>query len=295
MQRMTVNSHFSEQDKKLLEEMKKSFYASPRARKYIHDIGISDELAEKEIIKINDFVQDLAYCKHCPGIKKCQKETPCLVSKIVYSNGYVDRQQVPCKKYLEFIAFKRQFLIKDFPEDWLNSVIKNLDISSEREEIIKRYNAFLKNESKNWIYIFGEIGTGRSFVAANIAVDIAKKGLGPIAFIDAPTRFKELAGKRDQEYNSLLEKYQTVPVLIIDDLGNEYKSDFVRESVLFPIINARNKNNLFTIITSDFSISDIATMYITNQASKPKVEQIKRMLKNKCGEEINLGSVSVYR
>ena len=146
-----------------------------------------------------------------------------------------------------------------------------------------------------WIYISGEAGTGRTFVAANLAIEIAKREKGPVAFIDAPYRFKELQGTKDHDaFNRLIEKYSTVPVLVIDDLGNEYKSDFVRESILFPILSNRAKAHLLTIITSDFDINDFTTMYLTNQASKPKVEQIKRLLKRMCGKEINLGDLSVY-
>ena len=128
-----------------------------------------------------------------------------------------------------------------------------------------------------------------------MAIDIARRDKGPVAFIDAPYRFKELQSTKDNNtFNNLIEKYSHVPVLVIDDLGNEYKSDFVRESILFPILSNRAKAHLLTIITSDFSMNDITTMYLTNQASKPKVEQIKRLLKRMCQKEINLGDLSVY-
>ena len=51
---------------------------------------------------------------------------------------------------------------------------------------------------------------------------------------------------------------------------------------------------MFTIFTSDFSIAEIATMYTTNAASKPKADQIKRLLKRMCGEELNQGELAVY-
>ena len=100
--------------------------------------------------------------------------------------------------------------------------------------------------------------------------------------------------KDNNVFNELLQKYIDVPVLIIDDLGNEYKSDFVRESILYPILSNRSKAHLLTIITSDYGINDFATMYLTNQASTPKVEQIKRLLKRMCSKAIDLGDLSVY-
>lgn len=294
MERLTAIYHF-EEDERLLKEMLEAYYNCPAAVKYINSLKIPQELIEQEIVKIYDLVQDLNYCKKCPGIDKCAKATPRLVTKIIYQDGVVSREIVPCKEYLKVIKFRGQYIVRDFPDEWLNSELKKIDKTKERIEVIEKYNAIFKGESNEWIYIMGEPGTGRSFVAANLTLDIAKKEKGPIAFIDAPYRFKEIASKKDNNaYNELLEKYQNVPVLVIDDLGNEYKSDFVRESILFPILNARAKAHLLTIITSDFNISDIATMYLTNQASKPKCEQIKRLLKRVCGKEINLGDLAVY-
>lgn len=294
MERLILNSHFKE-DEKVLKQMKADYLACPAAVKYVKSLNIPDEIVDKEIVKINDFVSDLNFCRHCRGIQECDKSTPRLCTKIVYVDGVVERQVVPCKKYLEFVNFKRQFLFRDFPEDWLNSSLKKIDNSSQRAEAVKKYQNFYKDGEGEFLYIVGEVGTGRSFLAANIAIQIAREEKGPIAFIDVPTRFKELGSKKDQAFTELMDKYTKVPVLVLDDLGNEYKSDFVRETILFPIINARSKAHLFTIITSDFSIDDICLMYQTNQASKPKVDQIKRILKKSFGEEINLGSVSVYK
>lgn len=294
MERLVPSFHFDE-DQQLLKQMKEEYLACPAAVKYIRSLHIPDEQVEEEIVKIYDFVCDIKTCAKCPGINNCPKSTPRLCTKIIYEDGVVSRVLVPCKEYLKMVKFKGQFVVRDFDDDWLTSELKRLDKSTERINAIKKYDQYRKGESSEWIYIMGEAGTGRSFVAANIAIDIAKNEMGPIAFINAPIRFKELQSKKDNnQFNELIKKYYEVPVLVIDDIGNEFKSDFVRESILFPIINNRSKAHLFTIFTSDFDINDIATMYLTNQASKPKVEQIKRLLKRCCGKEINLGEMSIY-
>lgn len=294
MERLTQNFHFDE-DEKLLQDMKEEVYKNQAAIKYLRQNKVPDEIIEKEIVKIYDFVSDLNFCKTCPGINNCNKQTPRLCTKIVYKNGIISRKLVPCKKYLEYINFKGQIKTRDFPDEWLESELKRIDFSEGRTEAIKKYKAFFQNENNEWLYLLGEAGTGRSFLAANIAIDVAKKGLGPVSFIDVASRFKELASIKDNDkFNALIDQYISVPVLVMDDLGNEYKSDFVRENILFPILNWRAKNHLYTIITSDFNINDIAYMYQTNQASKPKAEQIKRLLKRMCGKEINQGTISVY-
>lgn len=293
MKRMIANSLFKE-DESFKQEMRDTFHNSSAAVKYIKALNVSDEVIEENLVKIYDFTLDLQYCKKCPGLDACNKETPRLCTKIVYREGKLDRQLVPCKKYLDYVNFKRQFVVRDFPEDNLKATLKNIDQTGPRLEAIKKYKEILETQNGEWLFINGEEGTGRSYLASLITVDLAKNKKGPVAFLDVPTRFKEIGSKKDDAFNNLITQYSTVPVLVLDDLGNEYKSDFVRETILFPILNNRSKNGLFTIITSDFSIDDIALMYQTNIASKPKVEQIKRLLKKKCPKEINLGNISVY-
>lgn len=294
MERLNQNFHFKE-DERLLEEMKTVVFSNQTVLKYLRQNKIPDEVIDREIVKIYDFASDLNFCKKCPGITLCNKQTPRLCTRIVYEHGVISRELVPCKKYLEYIKFKAQFKTRDFPEEWLNSELKKIDRTTPRTEAIKKYQSYFKNESSEWLYLIGEAGTGRSFLAANIAVEIAKNENGPVAFIDTPSRFKELHGTKDpKKFADLIDLYSTVPVLVLDDFGNEYKSDFIRESILYPIISQRAKKHLYTIITSDYSINDIAQMYQTNQAAQPKVEQIKKLLKRMCGEEINQGETSVY-
>ena len=258
MERLTATYHFNDDDK-LLKKMKEEFLACPAAVRYIRSLHIPEEKIDDEIVKIYDLVSDLNFCKKCPGVEKCNKDTPRLCTKIVYQDGVVSRELVPCKEYLKATKFKAQFIVRDFADDWLASELKKIDNTKERAQIIEKYHSILKGESKSeWIYIMGEAGTGRSFVAANIAIDVAKKEKGPVAYIDAPYRFKELQNTKDPAaFNALIEKYSNVPVLIIDDLGNEFKSDYVRETILFPILSNRAKAHALTIITSDFDINDV--------------------------------------
>ena len=293
MERIAQNYHFNE-DKRLLAKMKEEFFDCPAAVKYIRSLNIPDNVIEQEIVKIYDLVCDIKICRNCPGVDNCSKDTPRLCTKIIYEDGVVSRVLVPCKEYLKLVKFKSQFVVRDFEEEWLFST-KKMDRTPKREEVVKKYANYLDGNSKEWIYIIGESGTGRTYVAANIAIDLAKNEKGPIAFINAPIRFKELRNTKDNEkFDEIIDKYSSIPVLIVDDFGNEYKNEFVRENILFPIINNRARKHLFTIFTSDFNINDITTMYVTNEASKPKVKQIKRILKNCCGKEINLGEMSIY-
>ena len=99
-------------DQKLLDDMKKAYQACPQAIKYCNELGIPADKVEENIVKIYDLVRDINYCNKCPGVKKCAKSNPLLCTRIIYSQGEVDRQMVPCKELLEDVTFKKQFVVR---------------------------------------------------------------------------------------------------------------------------------------------------------------------------------------
>ena len=187
--------------------------------------------------------------------------------------------------------------MRDFEDEWLNNSIEKLDKTRERALVVKKYVNYVKDLSDEWIFINGENNTGRSYLAATIAVDIAKNKKGPICFLNSALRFKELLDlsySNKNRFQELLDLYSTCQVLIIDDFGSEFKNDFVRDAILMQIIIKRSSKKLFTIFTSDYSIKQIETLYSANKIAQIQAERIFRIIRNECKKEISLGEVGVY-
>lgn len=296
MERIKVNMNVMSSDE-ILEQMYQEYLACPRAIKYLANLGLNDKQIRNNIAKIYDFVNDLKYCAKCPGVEKCQKENPLFCTKITYKNGYVDREIAPCKMFLKQVVFENQFIIRDFDDEWLDKKVSDLDKNDGRTKIMGKYTKFVGDRINEWLFISGIQNSGRSFTAAVLANDIARKNLGPIIFANCSKRVNELVEyyfKDKERFKKEIERYSTVPVLVLDDFGNEVKSDIIRDAIIFPIISNRASKKLFTIITSDFSIEDIVTMYSTNKAGEIRAKQIGKILKVASGKEINLGELSIY-
>lgn len=296
MQKLKVNL-VVEEDKNILDAMKEAYLNCPAAIKYCREIGISDELIDKNISRIFDFVCDINYCKKCPGIEKCEKNNPLLISKIIYQDNTVSSQLVPCKELLRQTKFESQFRYRDFKESWTSKKLKDLDETNQRKIALKKYVDFIKGKNSGWIYLTGGIGSGKSFFAAVICCDAARRELGPISFLNCNQRFRELVNEfyaRNSDFQKLLDQYSTTPILVLDDFGNEFKNDIVRDAILYPILQNRINKNMLTIITSDFTIDEIKALYSTNKQGEIRAKQIARVLRNECGEEINLGDLKIY-
>lgn len=286
-------------DTNLEAEMITSVFDNVKAIAYCHSLGMNDDIIKENIAKIFDFSEDMKNCKNCKGMKYCNKDPKYLVTNITYEDGVVDRNLLPCKKYLEQINFKKRLVVVDFGDEFLDNYISK-DVSNinskAKKDILRKYqeSAVLK-KSNAWIYIKGDISTGKSFYASTLCVDAARNKLfNTVSFIDVPERFKQLtdlAFQKSPKFIELLDRIKNSEMLVLDDLGNEFRSDFVRDNIFFPILSYRAKNKLLTLITSNYSIDDICTMYSTNNSSKPKIEQIRQMLNMMCKEEITLPSI----
>lgn len=300
MEKIKVNMIMNE-DKNILDQMYQDYLNCPAAVKNIKQLEIPEEKVIENITKIYDFVSDINYCKNCPGLSKCQKDKPGLVTRIVYKSGVVDRYLAPCKKMNEKMIFESNFIHHDFPDEWLDLIPrKDLDRNSGvRKEVLKAFGEYLNKGINSWIALNGTQRTGRTFLAAMLCMEAVNHHKGPAIFADCTLRFRELndlAFSDKTRFNKVLDQYCNIPILVLDDFGNEFKNEYVRDTIVLPILLARSKKKLFTIITSDFSFSEIAILYdlSKSKAGQIKSEQLERTLKGACPNVFNLGDLSIY-
>ena len=300
VEKLKIKNLNVQSDDTLIQQMKEALYACPSALKFCKELGMTDEVMERNITKIYDFVRDVNYCRKCPGIKKCKKDNAYVISKVTYSYGVEENQLIPCPEILKRVSFERQFLVKDFADEWLDVVMSDIDKSKSKTEAMEVYMKYLRNEGTDWIYLTGGIGSGKSYFAAALSIDLAKRGLkgkSPICFINSSKRILELSDlnkQKSDEFKKKLELYSTVPVLVIDDFGHEFKNDFIRDAIINEIITTRCNKKLFTIITSNFTLDEIEVLYSTSNAGAIMSKQIVKTIKAMCKKEINLGELKLY-
>lgn len=114
---------------------------------------------------------------------------------------------------------------------------------------------------KNWeqvkaeeigIILSGGLGTGKSFYAACIANALIDKGVRVMM-----TNFgRILSNAMDRDGEWWRRKLRQVPLLIIDDLGTERRTDYALELV-YGVIDDRLKAQLPLIITTNLSVEQM--------------------------------------
>lgn len=130
------------------------------------------------------------------------------------------------------------------------------DHTDQRNENIARkyvanFNAM--REQGTGLLLCGQVGTGKSFLAAAIANELISQGTPCLMtnFSRIISRISEKFGG-DQKYLDDLNRFD---LLIIDDLGAERDSDFTWEKVM-NVIDARYRAGLPLIITTNLGPKD---------------------------------------
>jgi DNA replication protein DnaC len=137
---------------------------------------------------------------------------------------------------------------------------ENLPASDQRtlEEAFKSTQSFAQ-EPEGWIILTGTYGCGKTHLAAAIANYRASQGY-PVMFVVVPDLLDHLRAtfnpSSSVSYDHRFEEIRTTPLLILDDLGTQAMTPWVREK-LYQLFNHRYNAELPTVITSSDEFDEI--------------------------------------
>ncbi|MDE5577938.1 MAG: ATP-binding protein [Oscillospiraceae bacterium] len=113
------------------------------------------------------------------------------------------------------------------------------------------------------LFLFGKTGIGKTHISLSIAKEVINRGftvaygslLNYLRVIE-----KEHFGRSEDPNTDTLQILISADLLILDDLGSEFRTSFY-ESVIYNIINSRINLGLPTIINSNLSITELQNNY----------------------------------
>jgi DNA replication protein DnaC len=115
------------------------------------------------------------------------------------------------------------------------------------------------DEPRDWLYIRGGYGCGKTHLAAAIANACLAKGT-PVMFVNVPDLLDYLRAAyspaSDETYDQRFNDVRDAPILILDDLGTQNATPWAEEK-LYQILNTRYIAKRPTVITTNLDLDDL--------------------------------------
>ena len=196
-----------------------------------------------------------------------EMEYDCPICK---DTGFVENEKCSC--------FRQKIIDRLYAESNINKLsdTANFSLLSEKYyqgEDLDRFRGavrtskdFINNFESSYpnLFIYGTVGTGKSFLSVCIAKEILDKGHSVLYFSSAGLftliQTNSYDFKKSDELRALYENLFNSDLLIIDDLGTENITK-ASASELFAIINERIIRNKSTLITTNLSLEGIKSIY----------------------------------
>lgn len=214
-----------------------------------------------DIVIFSDWLKEHKYCKDCKGLEMCNK------SHLGYRfnvDENLEQSFVPCQYLLEkerLIAHKKNYLLCDLSEKNLAVSLADIDLTGESEyyqQIVNIAKEWVKQLPEKGLYFSGGLGTGKTYLASAMCNDLAKKGY-KVAFVNYPKLCSDIRNNvTEYDYvDSRMRKLRRAFVLVIDDIGAESVTNYIRDDILFPILDYRMEHGLRTLFTSNCDLKSL--------------------------------------
>ena len=171
------------------------------------------------------------------------------------------------REFLDMVERNRSVGLPD-PELRKHTFENDLGYNPKQIAIAKQYvqhwEEFLA--SSTGLLLWGNVGTGKSFIAGCIANALLDKGV-PVNITNFARLLNKLTDMYSGDRNAYIDSFKKYPLMIIDDLGMERDSEFAREQV-FSVIDSRYRSQLPIIVTTNLSLEELKD---TTDLSKARI------------------------
>lgn len=250
------------------EELVKQIVADPDVAAFIESERLTPAEIKRSISKFNQYISernrfllgDKAY------IAKGYK--PILVK----NEGYAD---VSYEETPELVEAQKQATINarlnliSLPASLKEASLAKVDLDD-----VGRYKAFelLTNfvadypNYKKAIYLYGDFGVGKSYMMAALAHDLSEKRSVSTTLLHYPSFVLDVKNAISSGLvKEKIDEVKVAQVLILDDIGAEQSSPWMRDEILQVILQHRMQENLPTFFTSNFNFVDLERHFATSK------------------------------
>lgn len=206
-------------------------------------------------------VEGLLYCGNCNSPKECEVKLNGIIQKVACmcdceAKAIADDEELRIKEQ-RIRRIKRLKALGFYDAGLQNWTFENDDRKDKRlSDIAKNYAdkfEMMKEMSKG-LLIYGESGSGKSYIVACIVNELINKGIPCMM-----TNFSRIANElwKTDDKQGVFDKLNDNDLLVIDDFTAERQSDYMNE-IVFNVIDERYRCGLPLTVTTNLSTNYFA-------------------------------------
>ncbi len=224
-----------------------------------------DRVYSAKIFEIEKAAKTKPFCDKCThDVSTCKD---CEHLKNIYFTYGTKNSFLSCEKYEKYqriraINARTERLLgkSGLGKRFASRRFETFNVTPETKEAYDACVAFCDNfsDESQGIRLTGNYGCGKTHLTASIIHRLAEQGIGGV-FVVVPELLRAIRrgyNSPNEDSEKLISLAEEAPLLVLDDLGAEKPSDWVREQ-LYIIINRRYENMLPTIVTTNCSTQEL--------------------------------------
>lgn len=236
--------------------------------KLLKERNLNSDVIDSHLIEIMDWVSQHRFCKNCQGLFMCDQDLEGMHKELDDDLSLI---VTPCrhmvKRRSEF-AHADNYLVTDATDNQLSAEISKIDLSKESadyKELVYLMKDWLLEQPTKGFYLYGGLGVGKTYLSYCVCNYLAKKGK-KVAVVNMPKMASDLRNhiKEDDYVNNYLRSMKSAYLLVLDDIGAENITNWIRDDILFTVLDYRMENGKRTFFTSNSDINSLKKRMMTS-------------------------------
>ena len=247
-----------------LDDLTNRIMADQAVASFISDHQLSQAEIKRSLPKFNQYLLER---------QKFQTDDSSYLAKgyepiLIMNEGYADvsyKETKALKQAQAQKAIEDRIHVVSLPKSYKNISFQEVDITGSRSQVFQYLVNFVDqypSPNQKGLYLYGDMGIGKSFMLAAMAHELSEKKAVETTMLHYPSFVIDIknainSGKVKEEIDAV----KSVPVLILDDIGAEQTTSWVRDEILQVILQHRMLEELPTFFTSNYNLANLEAKF----------------------------------
>lgn len=262
-------------------DLTKQILADPRVASFIQEHSLSQDEIKRSLPKFNQFLVECRKVKEGDASYITKGYEPILTM----NEGYADvtyKETHQLKEQQEQQAIAKRINLVSLPQSYRKITFADIALDDvarvDTFESLVDFVANYPSPDQKGLYIYGDMGVGKSFMLAAMAHELSETKKVVTTIIHYPSFTIDVKnGIKDGSVKEQIDAVKQAEVLVLDDIGAEQFSSWIRDDVLQVILQHRMIEELPTFFTSNYSFADLEAK-LSNGRQGDETWQAKRVM-----------------